>query len=52
MDIQVPLAMHDRVITSFPWRDRIILVTERGHIFVMEVGEDFESGAIKIRPQP
>ena len=45
--MRVPLAPGDRVIAAFPWRDKIIVVTENGHVF--EIARDFVNDDFIIR---
>ena len=40
MKLNIPLERGDRVIASFPWKDKIIISTELGSIFIVEVEED------------
>ena len=39
MKIMLPLLAHDKIITAFPWRDRVIVISERGSIFEIEISQ-------------
>lgn len=47
--MQIPMDAHDRVVASFPFRDKVLVITERGKVFVIEVGEDFTMDTIMVR---
>ena len=38
--MKIPLKDGDRVVATFPYRDQFIVITERGEIFRVEVGDD------------
>jgi hypothetical protein len=49
--MQIPLINGDRVIASFPHRDKVLVITEFGEVFIIEVGDDFSTGSITVSIQ-
>ncbi len=39
MKINLPLSHMDKVVTAFLWRDRVIVISERGSIFEIEISQ-------------
>ena len=46
--LQLPLAYEDRVITAFPYRDRIMVVTEGGQVFEIRVEENEMDESVRL----
>ena len=47
--MKIPMSDTDRVVTAFPHRDKILVVTVEGELFVIEVGENFATDELFIR---
>ena len=43
----LPVEHYDRIITAFPWRDKVIVISERGAVSELKISE--EDGATFIR---
>lgn len=47
--MQLPIETGDRVIASFPWRDKVIVITEQGRIYMLECSEGMTLDSLTIR---
>jgi len=48
--IRLPLQPHDKVVTSFPWRDKVLVITECGKVFELAIQE--RDGLTEVRQVP
>lgn len=51
MELQIPLEPGDTVITAFQFRDKIVVITDMGKVWTIEVGESFNPHEIFLRLQ-
>ncbi len=48
--MQIPLQAADKVVATFPYRDFVLVITERGEVFRIFMGEgmDFHPEVLRI----